>query len=108
MRAPRCLPRDFRQALRLLGWSQTEAAVKLGVSSEYRVSDWCRGALDVPPYIQAHLRTLLGLGPLDPWPQPTPTRHEVVLPPSLRSPFVSSATRQPLTRSKGADGEKPS
>lgn len=50
---------DFDAALRELGLSRTEAAEVLGASSIGRVSDWARGARKVPPYIAAHVRTLL-------------------------------------------------
>lgn len=80
---PQCTAGDLRHALRVLGWSQAQAAVELGASSEYTVSDWARGARRVPMYIQRHLRTLLGLGPTDPWPSPKPKDHPVRLPPSL-------------------------
>jgi len=90
LKAPPCQPRDFRTALRLLGFSQVEAAERLGAASEFRISDWCRGALPVPMYIQRHLRTLLGLGPADPWPTYPMTRWPVVLPQELRPRLPSS------------------
>lgn len=51
---------ELRQALRRLGWTQAQAAERLGVASQPRVSEWCRGARDVPDYVaravEAHLR----------------------------------------------------
>lgn len=84
LRTPQCRSGDFRHALRLLGWSQAKAAVELGVSSEYVISDWSRGVRAVPMYIQQHLRFRLGLAPGDEWPVPAPKRHRMILPPGLR------------------------
>lgn len=82
-----CTPGNFRYALHLLGWSQAVAAEKLGVANKFRVSDWCRGYRPVPRYIERHLRTLLDIGPDEPW----PTRHpELVLPDWLR-PYSTDA-----------------
>jgi transcriptional regulator with XRE-family HTH domain len=52
---------ELRAALEELGWSQTDAARELGVSSRYRVSDWCRGVRPVPTYVGAAVRTHLEL-----------------------------------------------
>ena len=82
--APPCIPRAFRQALKELGWSQPEAARQLGVCSEHRVSDYCRGERRVPPYIAAHLRTHLAIGPTDAWPTFEPRDWPLMLPEALR------------------------
>ncbi|MHB1194783.1 MAG: helix-turn-helix domain-containing protein [Longimicrobiales bacterium] len=83
LREPRCRAGDFRHALQVLGLSQVEAAKVLGISSEFRVSDYCRGAFKVPKAVEQHLRTLLQLGPTDPWPVPQPKRHPTILPPGI-------------------------
>jgi DNA-binding transcriptional regulator YiaG len=80
---PPCFPRDFHCALSRLGLSQREAAWVLGVSGSQRISEWATGRRRVPRYIQAHLRTLLGIGPTDPWPT-VARHHRVVFPPKLR------------------------
>lgn len=86
---PTCLPRDFRHALHLLGWSQAVAAEQLGVANKYRVSDWCRGARAVPLYVELHLRTLLDIGPGEPWPT---RRPDLVLPNFIHPPVDSGRT----------------
>jgi transcriptional regulator with XRE-family HTH domain len=41
----------FKECLKLLGWSHSDAAEKLGVHSRKRVGDWASGRRPVPPYI---------------------------------------------------------
>lgn len=53
--------RQLRRALKQLDWTQARAADVLGVAAgQPRVSEWCNGLRPVPPYIAAHVRTLLG------------------------------------------------
>lgn len=87
--SPTCPPRSFRYALHLLGWSQTVAAERLGIANRYRVSDWCRGARPVPPYVEAHLRTQLAIGSADPWPRPPDP--PLVLPGWMKPPLDADA-----------------
>jgi transcriptional regulator with XRE-family HTH domain len=54
-------PADFRAALGRLGWTQTEAAKRLGVSGQPRISRWARGVRPVPPYIVKSVRAHLEL-----------------------------------------------
>ncbi len=82
--APSCRPIDLQAAFKRLGWSRRRAAIELGVASRHRINEWLRGARAVPPYIQAHIRFRLGIGPTDPWPPWPWTRHPVVLPKGLR------------------------
>lgn len=53
--------RDFRAALRFMGWTQTTARDELAVATVQRVNDWCRGRRGVPSYIAASLRAHLEL-----------------------------------------------
>jgi len=78
-----CRPIDFYHAIKRLGLSQREAALVLGASASQRVSEWRSGRRKVPRYIQMHLRTLLGIGPTDPWPT-LERRHQMWLPSKLR------------------------
>ena len=60
-------PEEFRAALQELGWTQAEAAEKLGVSSgQPRINAWCQGpdkprGRVVPPYIAASVKLALEL-----------------------------------------------
>lgn len=55
--------REFKAALKELGLKQAEAAEKLGVpGGKARISEWERGKRPIPPYIVAHIETLLALG----------------------------------------------
>lgn len=55
--------RQFKHQLKRLGISRlSEAAKKLGIpSGKSRVGEWTRGIRQVPPYIQAHMTTLMEL-----------------------------------------------
>ena len=51
--------RQIKKQLEELGWSMSEAARQLGIpSGKSRVSEWCRGIRTVPPYIEAHMKTI--------------------------------------------------
>lgn len=52
---------ELRAALKVLGWSQEEAADHLGACNQQRVSEWCRGRRPVPHVIAEHLYTYLAL-----------------------------------------------
>lgn len=47
----------FKQCLTLLGWSQAEAARRLGVHDRKRIGDWASNRRPVPPYIASALAT---------------------------------------------------
>lgn len=49
---------EMRATLKRLGWSQTVASVRMGLSSPERVSEWCLGLRRIPPYIAVSLRNL--------------------------------------------------
>lgn len=49
----------FRQALKILGWSQAEAARQLNVHSRQRVGEWARGERPVPFVISKFLGVLV-------------------------------------------------
>lgn len=51
----------FREALRTLEWTPSEAAEALGVANYQRVNEWLRGARRVPPYVASAIRTHLEL-----------------------------------------------
>ncbi len=52
--------RAFKAALKELGLTQLAAATKLGVpGGKARISEWERGKRPIPPYIAAHVETLL-------------------------------------------------
>lgn len=51
----------FRAALDRLGWTQKEAAHRLGVCNPQRMSEWCLGKRPIPTYILAHVNTHLRL-----------------------------------------------
>ncbi len=52
--------RAFKAALKELGLTQAAAATKLGVpGGKARISEWERGRRPIPPYITAHIETML-------------------------------------------------
>jgi len=51
--------RQFKRQITKLGWSLREAARELGVpAGKARIGEWSRGVREIPPYIDAHMRTL--------------------------------------------------
>ena len=51
---------EFRKQITRLGWSQSHAARELGVpAGKSRIGEWMRGSRTVPPYIAAHIYTLM-------------------------------------------------
>ncbi len=60
--------RAFKAALKDLGMTQLAAATKLGVpGGKARISEWERGKRPIPPYITAHIETLLTLHAAEKW-----------------------------------------
>lgn len=53
--------RQFRRAIERLGLTHTQARATLAVSAVSRISEWACGTRAVPPYIAAHVGTLLEL-----------------------------------------------
>ena len=51
----------FRKCLKLMSWSQQDAAEALGIHSRQRVSEFCRGVRPVPPYITKHLALIVDM-----------------------------------------------
>ena len=46
----------LRALIAYLGWSQREAASRLGSSGQSRISEWTRGARPVPDYIDSSVK----------------------------------------------------